>query len=425
MQTGVAARAPISVGMVYVAADIPASGPAVEVSSYKASASMISVSISPPNLEIATQWNELVRRAAPNVFMNPAALCAAAQTGFAKVHMLLAWDNDVSPQRLVGVWALGERRIAPFCPAVLDALPYDYAFLSSPVIDPDFTDVVVGAFFNAIAGDRSLPRVIHLALFDRAAPSFAAIQKLVSYRGGSQLVLAGEQRPCVSKEFGLKRSGATRKKLRQDWNRLSAQGVVEVVNIRSPDEVRQAFETFLALEQASWKGAHGTALLCDARDAAFVRQLIANLSASGDASVALLRVDGRAIAAQVLMYCGASAYTWKTAFDAAFARYSPGALLVDKVTEQLLGTPGIEAIDSCSAENGFMAHLWTGRQAIVDAVLDVGPGRSVAYLLEVARLSGYQRAKGLRDRWRARASARKARTVPEYKTIIPNKGPSA
>jgi hypothetical protein len=100
-------------------------------------------------------------------------------------------------------------------------------------------------------------------------------------------------------------------------------------------------------------------------------------------------------------------------------------LLVDKVTEQLLGTPGVEAIDSCSAENGFMAHLWTGRQAIVDAVLDVGPGRSVTYLLEVARLTGYQRAKGLRDRWRARASARKARAAPEYKTIIPNKGPSA
>ncbi|HEY4204322.1 MAG TPA: GNAT family N-acetyltransferase [Xanthobacteraceae bacterium] len=385
---------------------------------------MISVSISPPNLDIATQWNELVRRASPNVFMNPAALCAATETGFAKVHMLLAWNDDVSPPRLVGIWALGERRIAPFCPAVLDALPYNYAFLSSPVIDPDFTDVVVGAFFNAIAGDRSLPRVIHLALFDRAAPSFAAIQGLVRYRGGAQLVLAGERRPCVSKEFGLKRSGSTRKKLRQDWNRLSAQGIVEVVNVRAPDEVQQAFEIFLALEQASWKGAHGTALLCDAKDAAFVRQLIANLSASGEASVALLRVDGRAIAAQVLMYCGSSAYTWKTAFDAAFARYSPGALLVDKVTEQLLGMPGIESIDSCSAETGFMAHLWTGRQAIVDAVIDIGPGRSMAYLLAVLWLAGYQRARGLRDRWRSRTQ-NKPPLASEYKTIIPNNGPSA
>jgi CelD/BcsL family acetyltransferase involved in cellulose biosynthesis len=150
----------------------------------------------------------------------------------------------------------------------------------------------------------------------------------------------------VSREFGVKRSGSTRKKLRQDWNRLSSLGAVDVVNARSPGEVQQAFETFLALEKASWKGAQGTALLCDERDAVFVRRLIANLSAASDASVALLRIEGRAIAAQVLMYCGATAYTWKTAFDATFARYSPGALLVDKVTEQLLAAPGIEAVDS-------------------------------------------------------------------------------
>jgi len=39
------------------------------------------------------------------------------------------------------------------------------------------------------------------------------------------------------------------------FNRLSAQGGVDVVNARAPDEVMAAFETFLALERASWKGA--------------------------------------------------------------------------------------------------------------------------------------------------------------------------
>jgi len=72
--------------------------------------------------------------------------------------------------------------------------------------------------------------------------------------------------------------------------------------------VGPAFETFLALEKASWKGAQGTALLSDPADAAFVRKLLQQLAAKGDASVALLQVNGAAIAAQVLMYCGTTAY---------------------------------------------------------------------------------------------------------------------
>ena len=52
-------------------------------------------------------------------------------------------------------------------------------------------------------------------------------------------------------------------------------------------------------------------------DATFARRFIAALAAHGGASVGLLRVDGRPIAAQVLLYSGNMAYTWKTAFDAA------------------------------------------------------------------------------------------------------------
>ena len=167
----------------------------------------------------------------------------------------------------------------------------------------------------------------------------------------------------------------------------------------------EAFEIFLKLEQASWKGARGTALLCNEADAAFVRKLVATLSLEGRASVALLCVDGKAIAAQVLMYSGGTAYTWKTAFDADYARYSPGMLLVDKITEQLFADPDIDAIDSCSYEDGFMAKLWTGRRKMVEMLVHIGPGTSAAFALEQARLLGYHEAKRIRNQWRARRAA--------------------
>ena len=67
----------------------------------------------------------------------------------------------------------------------------------------------------------------------------------------------------------------------------------------------------------------------------------------------------------------ATAYTWKTAFDAEFAKFSPGALLIDKVTDALFAD-GIAEIKSCSSDGGFMENLWTGRRMTVDLLADVG-----------------------------------------------------
>jgi hypothetical protein len=333
--------------------------------------------------------------------MNPAALTAASEIEFAQVYVLLAWEEAEAPRKLVGVWALQKRKIAPFWPALLEALPYNYAFLSSPVIDPAFIDDVIPAFFAAVEKNPALPNVINLQSFNAESPDYDAIVRALVARGGEQLRLSESARPFVTREFGVKRSGSTRKKLRQDWNRLSALGAVDIVNERTPAAVREAFEVFLALEAGSWKGTRGTALLCDEKDAGFVRRLVSGLAEQGNASVALLRVDGLAIAAQVLMYCGTMAYTWKTAFDSDFAKYSPGALLIDKVTEEIFAPPGIDAIDSCSAEGSFMAQLWTGRRKMVDLLIDVGPGKSLGFRMEAGRQFGYRQLRDLRNRLRA------------------------
>jgi CelD/BcsL family acetyltransferase involved in cellulose biosynthesis len=363
---------------------------------------MISVTIDSPIPDIGPQWDDLVRRASSNVFMNPAALRAAGETGFSDIRVLLAWRQDGEARQLAGLWALRLRKLAPFWPTVLEGLPYNYAFVSSPVVDPGCVDEVIAAFFAAIEESPSLPKVISLHSLDAESPSYPAMTRELAVRGSFPLMLTESARPFVTREFGVKRSGSTRKKLRQDWNRLSALGAVDVVNDRTPGAVLQAFETFLALEKASWKGDQGTALLSDVSDAAFVRRLLKGLAAEGNASVALLRVDARIIAAQVLMYCGTTAYTWKTAFDADYSKYSPGALLIDRITDELFAGTDIAAINSCAAEASFMAQLWAGRRTMVDMLVDVGPAGSLVYRMEAARQLGYQRLRALRDWVRSR-----------------------
>ncbi len=361
---------------------------------------MVTVTISSPRSDLAHGWSELVSCGSPNVFMNPAVLKAAQDTMFAVVHVLCAWDGGIDSQKLVGLWALQEKQLFPWWPAVLEALPFEYAFLSSPVIDPAYTDEVVAAFFLAIRNNRSLPNVVSFKQLDGEASSYQAMRRLFAADGNRVMKLAESQRPVASPDTGVKKSGSTRKKLRQDWNRLSALGSVDIVNVRDGRLANEDFETFLALEAASWKGAEGTALLCSARDARFVRAMFANLAARGEASVALLRVDGRAIAAQVLMYCGKTAFTWKTAFDAEFSKFSPGALLIDKVTEELFAEGAVETIDSCSAEGGFMANLWTGRRTMIDMVVNVSPRWSTSFAMEAGRQISRQRFRHWRDRLR-------------------------
>jgi CelD/BcsL family acetyltransferase involved in cellulose biosynthesis len=360
----------------------------------------IEVEIGAPGADIAAHWERLASRAAVNVFMSPAALNAASATKFAKVHVLRAWDTAAADKRLVGLWAFEERGLLPLWPAILAAPPYDYAFVSTPVVDPDLMDEVIAAFFDAIERNPALPNVIRLKYLDGASDAYQAMQRALARRARRTLMLSERQRPFLAGESEMKRSGSTRKKLRQDWNRLAALGAADVVNDRTPDAARESFEVFLTLESESWKGAHGTALLNDAKDAAFARRLIGDLADHGNASVALLRVDGKAIAAQVLLYCGTMAYTWKTAFDAAYAKYSPGALLVDKVDEDLFSAQQITAIESCSPEKSFMAQLWSGRRATVDLLVDVGARRSLNFALAAFAERGYARLKDWRDRLR-------------------------
>src|SRR5437763_5793586 len=136
---------------------------------------MISVTIdSPSDSDIDPRWDDLVLRASSNVFMNPAALRAASETNFADLRRLLAWEQGADGRKLVGVWALQLRKVAPFWPVVAEALPYNYAFVSCPVIDPLHVDEVVAAFFAAIE-NSGLPNVLSLQSLDAECPGYPAM----------------------------------------------------------------------------------------------------------------------------------------------------------------------------------------------------------------------------------------------------------
>lgn len=371
--------------------------------------SELSVEVVSGTIERDSEWADLMRRAAPNVFMDPAAASAAAATSDTRIITLTAREG----QTLRGVWTMGVTRPLRIAGAVLTLPPYEYAFLSNPVIDRDHTQAVAGAFIRALAGRRDVPQTLRLRYLDGDEASYTALVAAFTEQGARVRELGQRERAFAWRDHGIKKSGSTRKKLRQDRNRLAGTGDLAYSNVRDAASVAANLEIFLEMEMAGWKGENGTAILSSPRDAAFARRFIANLAAEGCASVAMLALDGKPIATQVLLYSGRTAYTWKTAYDARHGKHSPGALLVDSVTEELFGADEIDAVESCSPDGSFMETMWSGRRQTMDLLVELRGKTSWTFVAIRTWAALRQRLKALNTRARTALSARrKQRTTP-------------
>ncbi len=145
----------------------------------------------------------------------------------------------------------------------------------------------------------------------------------------------------------------------------------------APD-VRRAFEQFLQLEAAGWKGRRGSALACDIAEAAFAREMIAALAERGDASIHALCVEAKPVSMQVVLRCGTAAFTWKTAYDESMREFSPGMLLLEDYTMAFLGDDSITRVDSCAYDDSGFMSAWSERETIAQVWIDARRGRSLS-----------------------------------------------
>jgi hypothetical protein len=168
--------------------------------------------------------------------------------------------------------------------------------------------------------------------------------------------------------------------------------------------IGEALGDFLALEARGWKGRAGTAAAANEGLSRFIERAVHGLAAEGKTRVDRLRVDGAAIAAVVTLRSGDTAWTWKIAYDEAFARASPGVQVMLDLTGTLLDDCTIAKVDSCAtAGHPMIDHLWRERLALADYLVAVRPaptGFALASSLERLRRTAIAAAKMLRDRVR-------------------------
>jgi CelD/BcsL family acetyltransferase involved in cellulose biosynthesis len=206
-------------------------------------------------------------------------------------------------------------------------------------------------------------------------------------RAGGLRIFETRQRPLLlpgsdgKSYFEAALSSSSRKKLRQHRRRLAERGNLQSRLFEAPAEVTSAFEEFLSLESAGWKGRAGDALACSESEAAYSRATITALAEQGDAQVHALYLDDKPVSMQIVLRCGPVAYTWKTAYDEALHDFSPGMLLLEDYTAAFLSDPGIASVDSCSFDDGGFMAVWRDREALADLWLDARRDSSFDFAL--------------------------------------------
>jgi hypothetical protein len=311
-----------------------------------------------------------------NVFYEPWVLLPALETVLASggVRVVLVWrDAPGAAPQLVGLFPVERRPRGRGLPvAHLRLLIHDYLYVPVPLVHRDCGQEVVAQFLDWMTDQRWAPGLLAVDDLPVGSPFYQLLMDELERRGWVCHVRERFNRAllapgCDAETYQSRAlSSKHRADLRRRRKRLGEQGKLEVVDLGPDDDLAPWTDEFLTLEAAGWKGSRGTALGRATNGAEFFSRMAQACHGAGRLSATALRLDGRSVAMQTTLRSGAFAYAFKIAYDEAYARFSPGVLLVQEVIAQVAsGDRGMRALDSAAArDHALLNEMWTERRSV-------------------------------------------------------------
>ncbi len=360
--------------------------------------------------ELRGAWNELAGQAAePNSFAEnwfvEAGLRHLAADG---VRMLQVWDGP----RLMGLVPLAVLPSYGRVPVThVQNWRHPNDFLGVPLIRRGYVE----SFWSAA-----------LCALDAAdwAPGFLHVNGLVedgAVHAGLIAAAAAMGRPCdvVYREVrALLASGLSaedyyadtvRKKKRKELGRLQRRladlGAVTSSTLVDQSQLSAWCDAFLALEHGGWKGRAGSSLASAADTEAFFRDALVGAFRVGALELRRMDLDGKPIAMLVNFLSAPGSFSFKTAFDEAYAKFSPGVLIqLDNLA--VVQRPDIDWMDSCAApDHPMIDSLWGERRTIVRVSVPLsGVRRGLAFRAARGLEDGSARLRRMRQNRKERAN---------------------
>lgn len=340
-----------------------------------------------------------------NVFFAPRFLAPAMpRLDERQIRLAVIRDEDARRSRV--------RLMMPFSvekpgfsvgPSILRVWSNPFGPLGTPLVDAEGAAETIDNMLEALARpEAKLPGILVLPDL-RLNGRFTQLIKAVAIGRDLPLTVTNTfDRPMLeSQEDGDTYLKTTISKnhlrdMRRQFRLLGEEGRISYNVARQPEEIRRRMEEFLALEASGWKGRKRSAMVMDRFRAAFAREAITNLAEVDAVRIHTLDLDGRAIASMVVFIMAGEAYTWKTAYDERYARFSPGKLLLSDLTDWHLDDPNIERTDSCAVpDHPIMSRFWKEREEMGTLVIGLKPNADRDMRQAATQLHMYRNTRNL------------------------------
>jgi len=191
-------------------------------------------------------------------------------------------------------------------------------------------DVADPSLFNALL--RHLMRhppepwdILELSHFgDRSATHRLVTHNVRAMALGTAYVKQGQTGDLIT-PLSKKQVKNTRRHLK---NAGAQYGLPRFQSITDPALIEEAYDTFLTVEAASWKGEHGTqsAIRLRPNAKAFYLEVLSAFSETGSAIINLLKFNDTPVAAQIGLRTGEQLSLLKIGFDERFRDVGPGGI---------------------------------------------------------------------------------------------------
>ena len=334
------------------------------------------------------RWQDMAEDTAP---WDALALCAAEPNPFFEPWYLLPSLralNDTGSVRLFRFEADGQ--LAGLLPLAKAPRYYrwpipntaswvhDNCFCGVPLVAAGLERPFWRALFAGLDAAPGLSLFLHLRAMPLSGPVHSALLAELAAQGRHWALVHQEERAALAADqsadayFEASLSGKKRKELRRQFARLSEQGTVAIERETGAAGIDQWIDDFLRLEASGWKGRAGSAMACQPGTAALARESLREAARRGRLERLTLRLDVHPIAMLATFLSPPGAYSWKTAFDEDYARYSPGVLL-QRENLAVLDRADIAWTDSCAAaDHPMIDHIWRERRAIGRLSIAIG-----------------------------------------------------
>lgn len=328
-------------------------------------------------------WADLVTRSAePNGFLEPGFALSAARHFPVKSRPLfvVVWRRSWNGggRRLVGLFPIASPGLARGA-AIGRGWLHKQAALATPLVDKNCADDVASALCSWFARDLPGAGAILFPKIPMTGPIFAALTRAAQAAGRrwrafdqhdrAVLLRGGDPEEVWTRQTSRK----ALKELQRRKRRLEEFGPLRDVVYSTPEEIRGATESFLALEAAGWKAKRG-ALLGQPSLTTFVRSATRLLARDGNCRIHSLELAGRPIAMGIIIESAGRAYFWKVAYDENFRSQAPGVQLAYAITGTQTTRADLDMTDSCAiAGHPMIDRVWPDRLTVCDLMIQSRP----------------------------------------------------